>query len=144
MTQEEKDLLFIDLCGRFSYGVMVSVQGGEFESYKYPYKLTAVSKFGLECFCKVYHPVYTPFGVPKVEDVKPYLRPMSSMTDEERKDWYRYSKVDYDCEFKPEPTLSLDHCHLSVDWLNKKGFDYRGLIPMGLALETPKDMYKTE
>ena len=64
------------------------------------------------------------------------------MTDEERKDWYRQSKVDYDCEFKPEPTLSLEHCHLSVDWLNKHHFDYRGLIPMGLALEAPEDMYK--
>jgi len=77
-------------------------------------------------------------------EVKPYLRPMESMTDDEREDWYRQSKVDYDCEFKPEPTLSPEHCYLSVDWLNKYGFDYRGLIPMGLALEAPKGMYKIE
>ena len=84
MTQEEKQLLIKDLCARLPYGIMVSVQGGEFDSYKYPYILTAVSKFGLDNFCRVYHAVYTPFGVPNVEDVKPYLRPMSSMTDE---DW---------------------------------------------------------
>ena len=66
---------------------------------------------------------------------------MSSMTDNEREDWYRQSKVDYDCEFKPEPTLSPENCHLSIDWLNKYGFDYRGLIPMGLALEAPEGMY---
>ncbi len=74
--------------------------------------------------------------------IRPYLRSMSSMTEEEREDWYRQSKVDYDCEFKPEPTLSPEHCYLSVDWLNKYGFDYRGLIPMGLALEAPEGMYK--
>lgn len=84
MTQEEKDLLFKDLSARLLYGVMVSVQGGEFDSYKYPYQLTAVSKFGFDCLCKVYHPIYTPFGTPKIEDVKPYLRSMSSMTEEEK------------------------------------------------------------
>lgn len=76
--------------------------------------------------------------------IRPYLRPMSSMTEEEREDWYRHGKVDYDCEFKPEPTLSPEHCHLSVDWLNKHRFDYRGLISKGLALEAPEGMYKTE
>lgn len=69
---------------------------------------------------------------------------MSSMTDEEREDWYRKSNVDYDCEFKPEPTLSLNDCHLSTDWLNAHHFDYRGLIEKGLALEAPEGMYKTE
>lgn len=69
---------------------------------------------------------------------------MSSMTDEEREEWYRKSNVDYDCEFKPEPTLSLNDCHLSTDWLNEHHFDYRGLIEKGLALEAPDDMYKTE
>jgi hypothetical protein len=82
MAQEDKQLLLKDLCARLPYGVMVNVQGGEFDSYKYPYQLTAVSKFGFDSFCKVYHPIYTPFGdVPNVEDIKPYLRPMSSMTE---------------------------------------------------------------
>lgn len=125
MTPEEKQLLFKDLCERLPYGVMVSMRGGEFESYKYPYLLTAVIKFGLDCLCKVYHPIYTPFGVPKIEDVKPYLRPMSSMTNEEREEWYKQSRVDY-------------------DWLNAHHFDFRGLIEKGLALEAPEQMYKTE
>ena len=128
MTQEEKQLLLIDLCARLPFGVMVSVQGNEFDFYKYPYQLTAISKFGLDSFCKVYHPVYTPFGVPKVEDVKPYLRPMSSMTKEE-------------CAFYFAIDESSATC---IDWLNAHHFDYRGLIEKGLALEAPKDMYKTE
>ena len=130
MTEEEKRLLLIDLCGRFPYGVKVWRQGAWY----------VVSSIDIEKQ-KIYLKV--DFEATRgwwwdIEEIKLYLRPMSSMTDEERKDWYQYSKVDYDCEFKPEPTLSLEHCHLSVDWLNKKGFDYRGLIPMGLALEEKK------
>ena len=126
MTPEEKKLLLIDLCAREPYHPRIQVfnqgyegfQDGEFDTNLWLHHIDA-------------------FRFDRIE-ISPYLRPMSSMTDEERKDWYRYSKVDYDCEFKPEPTLSLDHCHLSVDWLNKYGFDYRGLIPMGLALEEKK------
>ena len=123
MTREEKQLLLKDLCARLPYEV--KFQGEDFNVYT----LDAANYFALQ-----------------VEDVvfKPYLRPMSSMTNDEMEDWYRQSKVDYDCEFKPEPTLSLEHCHLSIDWLNEHHFDYRGLIPMGLALEAPEEMYKNK
>jgi hypothetical protein len=39
---------------------------------------------------------------------------------------------------------SVLNSYIITDWLNAHHFDYRGLIPMGLALEAPKDMYKTE
>ena len=120
---KDKELLIKDLCARLPYGV--KFQGEDSNVYT----LDAANYFALQ-----------------VEDVvfKPYLRSMSSMTDDEREDWYRQSKVDYDCEFKPEPTLSPEHCHLSIDWLNKYGFDYRGLIEMGLAFEAPEEMYKNK
>ena len=85
MKQKEKELLLKDLLARLPYGLYISVSGGEFESYKQPYLLTAISKFGLEIRCKVYNSIYTPFGCPKIQDIKPYLRPMSSMTEEEKK-----------------------------------------------------------
>jgi len=133
MTQEEKQLLLKDLCARLPYKVMVSVQGGEFDSHKYPYQLTAVSKFGLDSFCRVYHPIYTPFGVPNVEDVKPYLRPMESMTEEEQ--------IKRDEIFG---NYILDNHPAYIDWLNAHHFDYRGMIEKDLAIEAPVDMYKTE
>ena len=136
MTQEEKDLLIKDLCARLTYGVRVKI--GEFSDYMLIGIDTTSDKQPLLIKCE------DSIFACSVNIVKPYLRPMSSMTDDEREDWYRQSKVDYDCEFKPEPTLSLENCHLSVDWLNKKGFDYRGLIPMGLALEAKEGMYKTK
>ena len=56
---------------------------------------------------------------------------MSSITEEE---WKEYNQtIGKSFSFTDE-----------VDWLNEHHFDYRGLIPMGLALEAPKGMYKTE
>lgn len=63
--------------------------------------------------------------------IKPYLRPMSSMTKEE--------KVEYD-SFNA-PTAHRKVWINKIDWLLSKHFDLRGLIPMGLALEMPEGMY---
>ena len=60
-----------------------------------------------------------------IENCKQYLRPMCSMTKEEDNE---YINTMWD----------------AVDWLNAHHFDYRGLIRMGLALEAPEGMYKTE
>ena len=61
--------------------------------------------------------------------IRPYLRPMSRMTEEEEKEF--------------EETLQYTQCTLdSYDCLNAHHFDYRGLIPLGLALEAPDGMYK--
>jgi hypothetical protein len=131
MTKEDKELLIKDLCARLPYGVIVDYP----DCYGIMWdEVISVSKDEVQV-------LYNGTCVP-VEICKPYLRPMSSMTDDERKDWFKYSCVDYDCEFKPEPTLYVGYCHLSVDWLNAHHFDYRGLISMGLALEAPGKMYK--
>lgn len=132
MTKEEKQLLLIELCERLPYGVIVD--------NPYPAGGAWDEVINIDASLKTVTLLYDG-RIFSVNSVKPYLRPMSSMTDEEREDWYRQSKVDYDCEFKPEPTLPLENCHLSVDWLNKKMFDYRGLIPMGLAIEAKEGMY---
>ena len=108
MTQEEKQLLLKDLCARLPYGV--KFQGEDSNVYT----LDAANYFALQ-----------------VEDMifKPYLRPMSSMSEEE------YQEFGYDV---------LRYTPREFDWLNAHHFDYRGLIEKGLAVEAPKDMYKTE
>lgn len=138
MTKEEKRLLLKDLCARLGYGVLVMVHDDEINE---PVELLSI-------YPKRDKPLEIDDGWDEnsstywnLEDVKPYLRPMSSMTEEERKEWFKQSRVEYDCEFHTEPTLSLCNCHLSTDWLNKKMFDYRGLIPMGLALPAKEGMY---
>jgi hypothetical protein len=71
-----------------------------------------------------------------IVDIKPYLRPMSSMTEEEFKE-YKSTWV----YLKHEPYTCVQSVE-SYDWLNANFFDYRGLIEKGLALEAPDDMYK--
>ena len=128
MTQEDKQLLLKDLCARLPYGLKVSVSGDDFDSYQYPYLLTAISKFGQDILCRVYYYIYTPLGCPSIENVKPYLRPMSSMTEEEKEEARNlvYATVEF------------------TDWCNEHHLDYRHLIEKGLAVDAPKGMYKTE
>ena len=114
MTQGEKQQLIIELCLRLPYGVMVR---------------TAVSIKALTCEI-----------LSKIIDGKntftilPYLRPMSSMTEEE--------KETHECFFDEEGLLN---CSVDsyVDWLNAKHLDYRCSIGKGIALDA-KDLYKNK
>ena len=75
-----------------------------------------------------------------IDDVKPYLRPMSSMTKGEEKVFNDF--LNFQAEYVSD--ADLDNKTDMFNWLNEHHFDYRGLIEKGLALEAPKDMYKTE
>ena len=79
-----------------------------------------------------------------IYDIKPYLRPMSSMTEKEKKEFQACH-----CVYELHPDFQPMMCNLAnelnmFDWLNEHHFDYRGLIEKGLALEAPKDIYKIE
>lgn len=112
MTQEQNELIFKDLLSRLLYGVVMVTPGGVTYTLNFEtLKNLAITINGF------------------AED-KPYLRSMSSMTDEE--------KDEYDRLVMCNASWVVD------DWLNKNMFDYRGLIPMGLAIEATKDMYKTK
>ena len=72
-------------------------------------------------------------GLITINDIKPYLRSMSSMTEEETLKFVKTTIKTPD----GYPMWATD----SYDWLNKHHFDYRGLIPMRVALEAPEGMY---
>ena len=74
------------------------------------------------------------FDSANIDGTKVYLRPMSSMTEEEDKEFQ---------EIKQSYHFDEDS-YILLDWLNKHHFDYRGLIEKGLAIEAPEDMYKTK
>ena len=126
MTQENKELLLKDLCGRLPYGVKYQdrIEGG-----------IHILSLGT-----IHH----------YERFIPFIRPMSSMTEEENDEW-RGCLLDNlikSCDFQfpeSEKYIALSHSD-SIDWLNAHHFDYRGLIEKGLALEAPEGMYnnKTE
>ena len=127
MTNEEKQLLLIDLCARLPYGVICQLSNKD-AGISITEKLELG---GLKHFI---------FGT---MDVLPYLRPMSSMTDDERAGFRVLGGV---MSYSPQhDTWAISaFSPEAYDWLNRNGFDYRGLIPMGLALEAKEGMYKTE
>lgn len=139
MTQEEKQLLFKDLCARFPYGT------------KFPYHINGDSNHK-ECDCvatiddisdDVVGFTYEEYGVTRdwscpISEVKPYLRPMSSMIEEEDKKWQIYkNNIAESCDARLEERISELH-----DWFNCHHFDFHHLIEKGLALEAPEGMYK--
>ena len=83
-----------------------------------------------------------------VDEVKPYLRSLSNMTEKEKSDfcWMTHKEYDgydnNDCPiYTGNNTVDCDRIDEVIDFLNSHHFDYRGLIKQGLALEATSDMY---
>lgn len=130
MTQEEKQLLIKDLCARLPYGVYVDIYSWQKDSPKLLFECIP-EYVGEEIVVK------NIVGRHPIKEVKPYLRPMSSMTEEETEEYKQFLE---DIEGY---AYSID-CVPQIDWLNAHHFDYCGLIEKGLALEALENMYKTE
>lgn len=145
MKEQDKLLLLKDLCARLPYGVKCADfrydEDGEkvatIDILEAIYPNRQVYKY--ESLLSIHH----------ISRIKPYLRPMSSMTEEEKKEfdilfnkWHDDELFDY---IEEGTEFSIwKHKGISpvvFDWLNKCHFDYRGLIPIGLALEAPEGMY---
>lgn len=136
MTQEEKSILLKDLCARLPYEVEV------FYNTTIPFA-TLITINAKKADCIVYdHSEWDRHTKFQIEEIKPYLRPMSSMTREEEAYWDYHRHLVGDGIFAigyDNPTCCIFEC---FEWLNSHHFDYGGLIMKGLALEAPKDMYK--
>ncbi len=120
MTQD-KELLLKDLCARLPYGVKlqktydtnepvelysINLDNNTVKFYKYKGESLTICDIGdIERFGKLRY--------------KPYLFPLSSMNEEQ----------------KIELTCIIDSDYAQIDWYNKNHFDYRGLIPMSLAID---------
>jgi hypothetical protein len=139
MTQEEISLLLRDLCARLPYGVICQVDDGAAGLNDGKLVEIDISK-ELVRFDADYHwDAY-------IDDVKPYLRSMSSMTEKEDDEWCglnidplleavgkRHTRVE-------DSMLRAKSQYQPTEWLIAHHFDYHGLIPMGLAIEvTPEN-----
>ena len=130
MTQEDKDLLLKDLSARLPYNVRVEYHGIILANV---FDVLGIAH-GRIVLCL---PFMSNTECPLIEEVKPYLFPLSSMTEEQKNDCpigetnlnIIKSNIGYGIIEMPW-RLS----YLFVDWCNKNHFDYRGLIPMGLAI----------
>lgn len=140
MTQNEKDLLIKDLCSRLPYGVVVGTTDND-GSLENVWEVLWYNTFTEDV--KLTHSIEDADKLVDISEVKPYLFPLSSMTDEQKKEydsiiyhnielhWERYYNV-----------IDVDCYEELYDFYNKNHFDYRGLIPMGLAEDaTGKNIY---
>ena len=115
MTPKEKDLLLRDLCARLPYGLKVKC-----EKYSFPVTILYGGNIDEVKFIET-------GGIENIYAIKPYLLPLSSMTEKQKKEYqYITERWMYD------PSYSISD---STDWLNKNHFDYRGLIEKGLAID---------
>lgn len=139
MTQEEKDLLLKDLCARLPYRVRIKTINND---YNYTTK-TLLSLNPKKGFAKIGIEFDEIFDVVKikVEEIKPYLFPLSSMTEEQYKEFIMISGWDVDIEdvrrgkFSCIGYIGFDYLYDAEDWFNKNHFDWRGLIPKNLAID---------
>ena len=117
MTQEDKELLLIDLCARLPYNVICQVEFRE--NGKYNSKVMLLSGiFTDEAY-------FTPKGGSIYSnEYKPYLFPLSSMTEEQEEE----------CQQIKHSYYFDDDSFVLFDWYNKNHFDYRSLIEKGLAI----------
>ena len=113
MKPEDKELLLKDLCARLPYGIKVSKVVENFISN--PHLIRSINLNNVIIEDGEFEDGTPDIDVWDIEDIKPYLFPLSSMTEEHLLN------------------LSFDEGISIYDWLNKNHFDYRGLIPKGLA-----------
>ena len=143
MTQEEKNLLIKDLCCRLPYGVKISIP----ELWINEKKIEVLNEIfkGDDGLYRV-----NDSGM-LIKHIKPYLFPLSSMTEEQSIELFKlfgislvdsigadYIKIN-ECTgitFFLNKGFDVEtHLDKLIDWLNKNHFDYRGLIPMGSAID---------
>jgi hypothetical protein len=121
---KDKELLLKDLSARLLYGVKVQYTAGDGDTCID----CDIDYVSMRSQCVgISDNVEKPFVWRFIESIKPYLRPMSSMTDEEKKEYENLLFTATEWEI--------------VDWLNAHHFDYRGLIEKGLALKAKEGMY---
>jgi hypothetical protein len=126
MEKDLKELLLKDLCARLPYRVKFPMMCWDEETGETvrPVTLYSINKDG---YCHVSEDDYSPY----IDEIKPYLFPLSSMTEEQRQELESLMEITtipvWGEILSPTPEY--------YDWLNKNHFDYRGLIEKSLALD---------
>lgn len=131
MKEEDKALLLKDLSARLPYGVKIALKNNGLYHHENVAKRGDVTIDKLKGFTGSYFRIYHDNPLDwdwydddiEVEDIKPYLFPLSSMTDEQNKEFAKLVGA------RVLPNI------LIIDWCYKNHIDIRGFIPMGLAID---------
>ena len=142
MTQEHKELLLKDLCARLPYGVKFMCNKNIYTTKGLDLIVTDEGDWEYAVTAKDTAPI-------EIDFIKPYLFPLSSMTEEQEKEIQEITgNPDYACITRKtdglelwlnfidtDPTIWLDAIFEVQDYLNKNHFDYRNLINKNLAID---------
>ena len=133
MTQEDKELLLKDLCARLPYGVKFTCNKNIYIAKGIDLLVTDEGNWEYAVTAKDIVPI-------EIDFIKPYLFPMSSITEEQKKYISNKWGINEEFDFEIDPNwgeyfVELGYTVEFIDWLNKNHFDYRGLIDKSLALD---------
>ena len=133
MTQEQKELLLKDLCARLPYGVKFVIDNGQNNvrtltgiDEAIPYEDWQMCAFARGMS-----------AIP-IEDIKPYLFPLSSMTEEQKQEYtyiVNYISSDDTENWKEGEFIYVEQFSQLMHFYHINHLDYMGLIPMGLAID---------
>ena len=153
MKKEDKKLFLKDLTARLTYGVKIALKNnGTYHHYNVAKKgdvtIDRLQGFtGAGNYFSICHdnPRDWDWGenLIDIEDIKPYLFPLSSMTEEQKEEYRKVCELDTEIlEKHPMDGSPFPAMYNSQDWLDANHFDYRGLIKKGLAIDaTNKNIY---
>lgn len=184
MTKEERHLILKDLCGRLPHEVIVQCRIIDFHTeesahdhspnnVKHPSYVGNGRLFLIDTLSnsvcirpilknlayheQVFFEDICKNGYIPIDECKPYLLPLSTMTKEQRREFYEAIRPVIIEGFKESELLDYDEDNedrrvteklvapdvVETDWLNAHHFDYRGLIEQGLAIDATKlNIYK--
>lgn len=132
MKQEDKEILLKDICARLPYKVKCS-----FGVDDAIYEITGINPSACGASeIQATHVKSSINGDFKLNSCKPYLFPLSSMTDEQKEEYRKVGELDTEILSKhPMDGTPFPALYNSQDWLDAHHFDYRGLIEKGLAID---------
>ena len=135
MKQKNKDLLLQDLCARVPYGLIVACDNNDGTMHN-TWKVAYINKIIEDVY--LLNTESTATQIISVKEIKPYLFPLSSMTEEQKNDMFNYCyNTEHEASKFSNGKLKFvyDYEIVKIDWCNKNNFDYRGLIELGLAID---------
>ena len=139
MTEKEKDLLIRDLCARLNTNLVCSIYRIDDQGIGYRNEIL-YGYCNIDRWNEFYFGEDCGISIDDVSKIKPYLFPMSSMTEEQKKYISNKWGINEEFDFEIDPNwgeyfVELGYTVEFIDWLNKNHFDYRGLIDKSLALD---------
>ena len=116
MTQEDRQILLKDLSSRLPYGVRYRRFAWDDKRKEecISAKIYSISPDG---YVRNYHEDESDY----IDNVRPYLFPLSSITKKRLEELSEY--------------IDIKNAYVAVDLLNSHHIDYRGLIEKGLAID---------